>query len=884
MMNARRILNDLLTRTEDSIGAKLNRRLGAALATLAGFAATVNHAGAQCMNWVSGFGPSELGTNGVVHCMAVFDEDGPGGNPPSLFIGGRFDTAGGVTVNNIARWNGTEWSAVGGGVSGGSATVLSLAAGRAGTTGFALYVGGSFTSAGGVVANNIARWDGTSWSALGTGTSGNGGWVRAIRSYTPSGFGPGPMIYAGGDFTNAGGVAVNFIARWNGTAWSALGTTVGTSGGVFAMTEYNGNLVVGGAFPTAGMVTCNFIANWNGTAWSAIGPIASPGVNSTVRALLVDGGALYVGGSFTSAGGMPANRIAKWSGSSWSALGTGTSGAVRALAVFDDECGRAIYAGGDFLTAGGVTTNFIARYVGGTWKGVGGGMLSTVRALQPYFTNSVTALYAGGDFTTAGGIPSNYFAKYQANDLDRDGIYDCWERPIDQGGGIDIDCNGTIDLDLYSRGARFDHKDIFVELDAMTGLGPLPGPVNRVIDAFHAAPVPNPDGVDGITLHVEVDTDRTSNDFTIPLATWTAFSNGWPTGFDALKHTAASGTTIPGYFGTRAERNDANGANILAAKRMVYRYCIFANNCTPPPDATSGMAELDGGNDFMVTLGGWSTPGGTDDQKSGTFMHELGHTLGLYHGGGQVDRDANHNVIRDYRYNYKPNYRSVMNYTWQTPKPWMAAGSWPLALATGGNPAGFGFSTGALPALAEAALLESMGIGGNPAFVVRVGVPAGPPSFAIVPMGGPVNWDLILPFPNPLPVAVDINRIRAGTPASPGDTLLDHNDWLALDYNFRDSPDYADGVHENITDEEMTQQLHDELSATPPSPRCPADISPAPNGNGWVNVDDLFAVISAWGPCPGSCPPSCSADIDYNCWVNIDDLFAVISAWGPCPP
>jgi hypothetical protein len=68
---------------------------------------------------------------------------------------------------------------------------------------------------------------------------------------------------------------------------------------------------------------------------------------------------------------------------------------------------------------------------------------------------------------------------------------------------------------------------------------------------------------------------------------------------------------------------------------------------------------------------------------------------------------------------------------------------------------------------------------------------------------------------------------------------------------------------------------------------CPADISPPPMGNGFVNIDDLFGVIGAWGPCPQPCPPRCRGDIvpypNGNCVVNIDDLFAVIAQWGQCP-
>ena len=63
-------------------------------------------------------------------------------------------------------------------------------------------------------------------------------------------------------------------------------------------------------------------------------------------------------------------------------------------------------------------------------------------------------------------------------------------------------------------------------------------------------------------------------------------------------------------------------------------------------------------------------------------------------------------------------------------------------------------------------------------------------------------------------------------------------------------------------------------------PACLADVT----GNGAVNIEDLLAVIGAWGVCAGQCPPYCAADVSHNCTVNIQDLLAVIAAWGACPP
>jgi len=109
----------------------------------------------------------------------------------------------------------------------------------------------------------------------------------------------GGELYAGGNFTTAGGNAANYIAKWNGTSWSAVG--VGMSDPVSALAVYNGELYVAGWYGT--------ISKWNGASWSAVGT----GCNSDITALAVYGVSLYAGGWFTTAGGNSANHIAKWS-------------------------------------------------------------------------------------------------------------------------------------------------------------------------------------------------------------------------------------------------------------------------------------------------------------------------------------------------------------------------------------------------------------------------------------------------------------------------------------------------------------------------------------------------------------------------------------------
>jgi hypothetical protein len=112
-----------------------------------------------------------------------------------------------------------------------------------------VYAGGFFTAAGGSPANHIAEWNGTSWSALGSGVDNQ---VRALAVW-------GGSVYVGGYFTNAGGSAVSYIAKWDGTNWSTLGS--GASLYVYSLAVSGSDLYVGGAFtPIAGGKVSPYIA------------------------------------------------------------------------------------------------------------------------------------------------------------------------------------------------------------------------------------------------------------------------------------------------------------------------------------------------------------------------------------------------------------------------------------------------------------------------------------------------------------------------------------------------------------------------------------------------------------------------------------------------
>jgi len=336
-------------------------------------------------NWVS-MGRM-LGANGAVNSVVV-DEAG------NLYIGGSFSVVGEAAANRVAKWDGSTWSSLGSGMGdpnpNNRPAVYALA-----VSGTNLYAGGNFTTAGGVSANYIARWDGSAWSALSSGIGDSSQQNLCVYALAAS----GTNLYVGGSFLSAGEVPANYIAKWDGNAWSALGS--GVNGQVYALAVSGTDLYAGGNLGS--------IAKWDGSAWSVLGSGMN---NGSVKALAVSGSNLYAAGDFTTASGVPAKYIAKWDGIAWSALGSGMGGPVSALAV----SGTNLYAGGNFSTAGGRSASRIAKWDGSTWSALGSGMLDpdhpgntpTVSALAV----SGTDLYAGGDFTTAGGVPTKYIAKW----------------------------------------------------------------------------------------------------------------------------------------------------------------------------------------------------------------------------------------------------------------------------------------------------------------------------------------------------------------------------------------------------------------------------------------------------------------------------------------
>jgi hypothetical protein len=323
----------------------------------------------------------DIGTNGIVNAIAVSGSD--------VYVGGYFTTAGGIPANYIAKWDGRNWSTLGEGLAGVPPNVFVYALAVDETD---VYVGGQFTTAGNVSASNIAKWDGENWSALGDGTDAR---VRALAV-------GGTDVYAGGNFRTAGGIAVSGIGKWDGESWSALGDFSG--GGpdtVWEMAVSGTNLYVGGYF-------ANTVAKWDGVAWSTLGS----GLNGVVWALAASGDNVFAGGVFTKTGdGVTVNHVARWDGTHWTAMEHGLDNHVWALAVSD----HSVYAGGDFVmeVASYRSVSHIARWNGSCWSSAGGGIDVDGKVLAIAATEN--EVYVGGKFRGADGIMANNIASYDGH-------------------------------------------------------------------------------------------------------------------------------------------------------------------------------------------------------------------------------------------------------------------------------------------------------------------------------------------------------------------------------------------------------------------------------------------------------------------------------------
>lgn len=403
----------------------------------------------QWNHGIAGSGPVfPIPGSGGVTASFIYDD----GTGPALYIGGDFPSFNGVPgTQGIARWDGESWSSVGGGVSLGG-RVEAFAVYDDGT-GPALYVGGSFTDAGGVAnTENIAKWDGVSWSATQSFPSLSGS-VYDLEVATLN-EAEGPRLYAGGYFFGTSGVRKFNPAN---DTWQIVGGT-NNGGYVLDLQQFTENgtpyLYAAGSFSSMNGGASN-LSRYNGSTWSGGG--LSTNQFGVVHKLHVhddgSGPALYAGGLFTTIGNVPASKIAKRVGNSWQSLGTGIGGPQPcptcqvlcwAMATFDDGTGPALYVAGNFSQVDGQSIYRLARWDGASWSAVGTGPGGPGQEPAPVVKDMTTFNGCGG---LAPGTPEVLFlvGKFDLmNGVDNRSVA---QLSACSGGVLgDLNGNGTVDL------------------------------------------------------------------------------------------------------------------------------------------------------------------------------------------------------------------------------------------------------------------------------------------------------------------------------------------------------------------------------------------------------------------------------------------------------
>lgn len=173
------------------------------------------------------------------------------------------------------------------------------------------------------------------------------------------------FLYLGGSFLGIGPLPVRGIARFDGSTWSPLGS--GTEGAVVTLCRYRGELIAGGSFPRAGDVPASNIASWDGNTWSPLGG----GVDGVIRSTVIFGDDLVVTGDFDSAGAAPASRIARWDGTHWLPLGEGLPEAVTGVAVYRGDLYAACLH--NYYTNYQNWLAYVYRWDGSTWTPIATG-------------------------------------------------------------------------------------------------------------------------------------------------------------------------------------------------------------------------------------------------------------------------------------------------------------------------------------------------------------------------------------------------------------------------------------------------------------------------------------------------------------------------------
>lgn len=228
-----------------------------------------------------------------------------------------------------------------------------------------LYATGFFTDLCGTANNHIVKWDGSNWQPIGTGYPNAGHQLKYLGNH---------LYFVGYEPATTDS---NWVYQYGGTDFFPVGAGVyltnAVSGGsqtanLYALEEYNGNIIACGEFNRVGNKAISGIMQWDGSAWDSLGSGLSGNIAGTAPVMYPHdmcrfGTDLIVAGNFQKAGGITVNGIARWDGNQWHNLGAGFNGTVYGTAVYNGE----LYAGGDFTLSGSTALKCIAKWNGTAW-------------------------------------------------------------------------------------------------------------------------------------------------------------------------------------------------------------------------------------------------------------------------------------------------------------------------------------------------------------------------------------------------------------------------------------------------------------------------------------------------------------------------------------